>query len=484
MQRVLLADGLTISRVVTGLWQVADMERDGRPVDLDAAADAMVQYVDSGFTTFDMADHYGSAEDIVGRFARRHPQRRVELLTKWVPKPGPVDRGTVVSAVQRSLDRMGVASVDLLQFHVWNYADPSWLDALSFLMELRESGRIRHVGLTNVDTAHLRMVVRSGFPIASNQVSCSVIDRRAGYRMAEFCRANGIALLAFGTLAGGLLSERWLDAADPSPNDLATWSAMKYRRYIDQIGGWPVFQDLLHRLKRVARRHDVSIANVAGRYVLDSPGVTAIIVGARLGQDAHLASNRRLDELRLDGADRAELVSVAVGQIGGDCGDEYRRPPFLTASGDLSHHIESFPAPFPVTRGPADRSWALSGTHWERLGGFSRAVRIDDHVYVSGTTATHQGKVVGGSDAGAQAVFVFDKIEGALQSLGGTLDDVVRTRIYVRRLADWEAVAREHGERFGKSLPANTLVQAALVGDEYLVEVEAEAILTNPKPLG
>ena len=73
--------------------------------------------------------------------------------------------------------------------------------------------------------------------------------------------------------------------------------------------------------------------------------------------------------------------------------------------------------------------------------------------------------------------FAIDKIEGALQSLGGRLEDVVRTRVFVRHLRDWETVARVHGERFGKILPANTLVQAGLVGDEYLVEIEAEAVV-------
>jgi enamine deaminase RidA (YjgF/YER057c/UK114 family) len=84
-------------------------------------------------------------------------------------------------------------------------------------------------------------------------------------------------------------------------------------------------------------------------------------------------------------------------------------------------------------------------------------------------------RVVGGSDAAAQTHFVIDKIEGALQSLGATLADVVRTRVYVRRIADWEPVARAHGARFGAIQPANTLVGAALVGDEYLVEMEADA---------
>ena len=94
---------------------------------------------------------------------------------------------------------------------------------------------------------------------------------------------------------------------------------------------------------------------------------------------------------------------------------------------------------------------------------------------VSGTTATGPDGVVGAGDPAAQARFIIDTIEAAIGQLGGALRDVVRTRVYVRNIADWEAVARVHGERFGAIRPANTLVQAQLVGDEYLVEIEAEA---------
>jgi enamine deaminase RidA (YjgF/YER057c/UK114 family) len=218
--------------------------------------------------------------------------------------------------------------------------------------------------------------------------------------------------------------------------------------------------------------------------VLDTPGVSAIVVGARLGQQAHLASNNALEGLVLTPADRSELSDCTLGaDIPGDCGDEYRRPPFLTASGDLSHHVQAFPAPYPVVTVADGCTRAFSGTAWERLGGYARAVRNGSRVLVSGTTSTHRDRVVGGSDALAQAVFAFDKIEGSLQSLGASMHDVVRTRIYVRDIADWEAVAREHGRRFRNTLPANTLVQARLVGDDYLVEIEAEAEVGNPVAL-
>lgn len=123
------------------------------------------------------------------------------------------------------------------------------------------------------------------------------------------------------------------------------------------------------------------------------------------------------------------------------------------------------------------RDSAGSGTHWEALAGYARAVRIGERILVSGTTATGPHGVVGAGDPAAQTEFIISKIEAAIQQLGGTLRDVVRTRIYVKNIDDWEMVARVHGKHFAAIRPANTLVQARLVGDDYLVEIEAEAVI-------
>lgn len=123
------------------------------------------------------------------------------------------------------------------------------------------------------------------------------------------------------------------------------------------------------------------------------------------------------------------------------------------------------------------RQRVSSGTKYEALAGYSRAVRVGDRVLVSGTTASGPDGPVAVGDAAGQARFVLDRIEGALREVGASLRDVVRTRIFVRRIEDWEAVARVHGERFGAVRPANTLVQAALVHPDLLVEIEAEAVI-------
>jgi aryl-alcohol dehydrogenase-like predicted oxidoreductase/enamine deaminase RidA (YjgF/YER057c/UK114 family) len=481
VDRVALAPDLSISRVLTGLWQVADMERDGRTLDPQAAARALVPYAKAGFTSFDMADHYGSAEIVAGVLRKRlSDASEVELLTKWVPKPGPITRNDVRTAIQRSLDRTGAPAIDLLQFHAWSYAHPGWLEALFYLDELRLEGFIRRLGVTNFDAAHFNMLLASGIDIVSNQVCFSLLDRRAGGALSDVCRAHDRKLLAYGTLAGGWLSERWLDRPEPDWERSGTWSQMKYGRFLRVAGGWSALQRVLRAASVVAQRHGVSISNVACRYVLDQPAVGGIIIGARPGEGEHVADNLRLFSFSLTGDDRQELEAAiaTLQRIPGDCGDEYRKPPFLTASGDLSHHLESFPPPYETTRRPDGSTICLSGTPWEGLAGYSRAIRRGMRVQVSGTTATLGDRVIGGHDPAAQTHFAIDKIEGALQSLGATLEDVVRTRLFVPRLSDWSAIARAHGERFGHIQPANTLVGAQLVGDEYLVEIEAEAEVT------
>ena len=480
VERWNVAPDLSISRVLTGLWQIADMEREGRKLDLTATARAMEPYVEAGFTTFDMADHYGSAELIAGIFAREHGPESVQLFTKWVPKPGPDSRDDVRTAVQTALDRLRSDRIDLLQFHSWNYADPSYLDTLTYLQELKAEGLIRHLGMTNTDTAHLAMILHSGFEVVTNQVCFSLLDQRARTNgMLELCAKHGVTVLAFGTLAGGFLSERWLAQPEPDWDALDTWSQMKYGRFIREAGGWAALQDLLLVVHQVAERYNVSMANVACRYILDQPAVGGIIVGARLGISEHCEDNLQLFRFSLAETDHAE-IDAAVAQlrkIPGDCGDEYRRPPYLTAAGDLSDHLDSLPAPYEVRAGDDGRTRVFSGTIWEELASYCRAVRRGDRILISGTTATHGDRTIGGDDPAAQTHFVIDKIEGALQSLGADLKDVVRTRIYLKNKDHLEPVADAHGLRFRGIQPANTLICADIVGSEYLVEIEAEALL-------
>jgi aryl-alcohol dehydrogenase-like predicted oxidoreductase/enamine deaminase RidA (YjgF/YER057c/UK114 family) len=486
--RTALAPDLTISRIVTGLWQVADMERGGTLLDPAAASSDLLAYARAGFDSFDMADHYGSAEIIAGRMLARVRAGEVAgghmpiAFTKWCPTPGPMTPDVVRAGIRRSLDRLGVGCIDLLQFHWWSFEHLAWLDALKILAELRAEGLIRHIGLTNFDTDHLRVVVSHGIPIATNQVCFSLLDRRAGGEMSAFCLENGIRLLAYGTLAGGLMSEKWLGRDEPAGHAITDWSKMKYRRFVDAAGGWGALQAILKALATVAATHGVSLANVATRWVLEHEAVAAVIVGARLGEREHRADNLALFSFALDAQDRARIEDALARttMLAGDCGDEYRRPPFLTASGDLSHHLDTMPRIYTAEPMPGrpSRLRVSSGSVWEPICGYSRAVKVGGRILVSGTTATNgAGEMVAPGDAAAQAVFVLDKIAASLAALGATLEDVVRTRVYLKDAADCEAVSRVHGRYFGGIRPANTLFETTRLIGDYRLEIEAEAVV-------
>src|SRR5271155_4962889 len=194
------------------MWQVSGAHGAIEPA---RAVDEMFAYHNAGFTTWDLADHYGPAEDFIGDFRRDFATRygaarlgEIQAFTKWVPHPGRMTRSVVEAAVGISLSRMGVDRLDLLQFHWWDYADPGYLDALKHLADLRDDGKIRHLALTNFDTERLRIITEHGIRIVSNQVQYSLVALRPAAQMAAFCGEHGIRLLSYGAVLGGLLSEK------------------------------------------------------------------------------------------------------------------------------------------------------------------------------------------------------------------------------------------------------------------------------------
>ncbi|HEV3113369.1 MAG TPA: aldo/keto reductase [Candidatus Binataceae bacterium] len=331
--RLQLAPDLNICRILNGMWQVSGAHG---AIDPERAVESMFDYVDAGFTTFDLADHYGPAEEFIGEFRRRLEKRRggdalsgVQAFTKWVPPPSAMTRAGVEAAIDRSLRRMNVDALDLLQFHWWDYGDDRYLDALGHMADLQREGKIKHLALTNFDTEHLGTIVENGIRIVSNQVQYSLIDRRPQIKMAPFCRDHGVQLLAYGTVCGGLLSAPFLGAPDPRRAQLDTASLQKYKRMIDAWGGWDLFQKLLATLDETARKHGISIANVATRYILDQPAVAGVILGVRLGRSAHIEDNARAFGLHLDADDVSRIEAVLANSRDlfaaiGDCGDEYR----------------------------------------------------------------------------------------------------------------------------------------------------------------
>ena len=230
------------------------------------------------------------------------------------------------------MKRMGVEKLDMLQFHWWDYSDSRYLDALCYLSELQQEGLIGELSLTNFNTRHLNEIIKKGISISSNQVQYSIIDRRPERKMIKLCREHGIKLLAYGTLGGGLISDRYLNKKEPVKRaELHTASLAKYKQMIDAWGSWEMFQELLSNLSEIAQAHNSTIANIACRYVLDKPEVAGIIIGCRFGiaGSEHIEENLKLLDMQLTSDELQKLEQTLskgndLFETTGDCGDEYR----------------------------------------------------------------------------------------------------------------------------------------------------------------
>ncbi len=324
--RLQLAPGYEISRLIKGGWHLAGGHGAVSP---EQATRDMAAFVEAGITTFDCADIYTGVEELIGRFRREYPTlaQRLRVHTKFVPDLGDlaqVDAAYVERIIDRSLQRLGAERLDLVQFHWWDYAVPRYVDVALELARLQRAGKIDRIGLTNFGTPQVAELVAAGVPVFAHQLQYSLLDDRAEHGMVELCQRHRIALLCYGTVAGGFLSDRWL-GQPTSDHSLTNRSLIKYRLIIDEFGGsasggWALFQSLLRALRGIADRHGCDIATVATRAILDRPAVAAAIVGAT--NTAHLAAHGALGTLALDDADRAVIAAV-TSKRAGPPGDVY-----------------------------------------------------------------------------------------------------------------------------------------------------------------
>jgi len=307
--RIKISEGYEISRVIKGGWHLAG---DHGVIDPEQAVHDMAAFVQGGITTFDCADIYTGVEALIGRFRALYPRlaKEVQVHTKFIPDLrmlAEVDSTYVERSIDRSLMRLGVERLDLVQFHWWDYEVPGYVEAAAALSRLRDQGKIANIGMTNFDVPRLTEILDAGVPVVSMQAQYSLLDERPRNGMVDLCRGRNIAMICYGTVAGGFLSERWLGRRKPG-GDLSNRSLIKYKLIIDDFGGWDLFQELLATLGRIAAKHGCDIATVASRTVLDWDDVAAIIVGAT--NTSHLAANRRIADLRLDAPDRQDIEAV------------------------------------------------------------------------------------------------------------------------------------------------------------------------------
>jgi aryl-alcohol dehydrogenase-like predicted oxidoreductase len=307
--RIAIGPGYQISRIIKGGWHLAG---DHGAIDREQAVHDMAAFAEAGITTFDCADIYTGVESLIGAFRVRYPElaRGVQVQTKFVPDLGElsrIDGALVERAIDRSLARLRMERLDLVQFHWWDYSVPGAVDAALLLTRLKEKGKIAHIGVTNFDVPRLTELLDAGVPVISLQAQYSLLDDRPEHGMIDLCRAHGISLLCYGTVAGGFLSDRWLARREPGI-ELTNRSLIKYKLIIEDFGGWDLFQQLLTTLERIAVKHRCDIATVASRAMLDREQVAAVIVGAT--NASHLDAHRQIAILQLDAADRAAIQAV------------------------------------------------------------------------------------------------------------------------------------------------------------------------------
>ncbi len=293
------------SGVIRGCWQLARGHGAGWSRDLAFAALDWAAAL-PGALHLDCADIYSGVEVLLGDWmaSRRETAGRVIVHTKCVPNLASlprIGRDDVRRIVLRSRDRLRVEALDLVQLHWWDFGVRGWVRAARWLAELRAEGVVRHIGVTNFDTGSLRRLLDEGIPVVTNQVQLSLLDRRPLGSLAPFCDDRGVALLCYGSLAGGLLADG--TAADSR-------SVTKYRLIVEDVGGPAALERARGELARIAARESASPGDVAAAWALGQRAVGAVVVGlSRRG----LAADPRAVRLRPeDHAALAATVSATV----------------------------------------------------------------------------------------------------------------------------------------------------------------------------
>ncbi|RDW84490.1 hypothetical protein BP6252_02080 [Coleophoma cylindrospora] len=317
----------TVPRVFGGLWQMSSPAWGTAP--RSKIIKQFKKHVDAGFTAFDMADHYGDAEVVFGKFRSSQPNpESIFCATKYcIFQPIAITKEVVEANIAQRAKRTN--GVDLLQFHWQDYNDKQYIQALKYI---EEDERVKVVGLCNFDTERTKEIAEAGVKVVSNQVQFSLIDSRPIFAMGEVCQKYDIKLLTYGTLCGGLIADKWLGQAAPDLySESFTPSQRKYFEAINVWGGWDLFQELLQVLSVIGAKYKVSISNVATRWVLDFPYVGAVIVGCRMGVSDHSDENMACFGWTLDQGDREAIDKVLAKSKRedmfkdmGDCGAEYR----------------------------------------------------------------------------------------------------------------------------------------------------------------
>ncbi len=304
--------GLKITPVIKGGYQLSSQYLNQYDRDIsDHIIEDMFAAADAGIKTFDCGDIYIGVEEKIGEFIEERKRRLghaddITVLTKFVPDLQDlhkIDMAYTEETIDRSRRRLKLDCLDMVQFHWWDYEIDGCLKVLGYLNTLREKGKIAHIGLTNFGTEYTKKILDTGIPVATTQIQYSILDQRPGKTLAALCAQHQVGLICYGTLSGSFLTERWIGKSAPERP-----YREKYSRIIDDVASWDKLQDLLSALKIIADRHDVSVASVASRYVLEQPAVKGVIVGAHDAEQIKEA--RDVMKFSLNSEDKEQIAGV------------------------------------------------------------------------------------------------------------------------------------------------------------------------------
>ncbi len=313
-----LAPGFSISRIIKGGWQLSQGHRS--ELHTDPVQD-MIRFAEAGITTFDCADIYTGVEELIGRFLKAYREKHgstegIRILTKYVPDfdaLATLDLRYTERIIDRSLRRLGVERLDMVQFSWWSYDVPRYIEVAHHLKDLQRAGKINLISGTNFNTRTARELIGAGIPLKTIQVQYSPLDNRPDRGLTALCAEHGMYLLCYGTVAGGFLSDRWLNQPEPQP-PYANRSLIKYKLMIEEAGGWAKFQQLLTTLHDIAVSHGVTITNVVTSWLLSRPATGALIIGAATTD--HLNANLAGLHLRLTQLEKELIQSLTSGPEG------------------------------------------------------------------------------------------------------------------------------------------------------------------------
>lgn len=291
-----------------GNWQLAGGHGD---INIHQAIEDLFTFVEHGVNVFDVGDIYTGAEEILGAFIKRYrsihgsqKSDQLQIHTKFVPDLNALDdlsRKDIRFVIERSLQRLGIDRLHLVQFHWWDFSKGDYIKAAQYLEDLKNEGLIEAIGVTNIDCKHLTELLDAGVSIKSNQIQFSLLDPRPLNGMLELASKNKIAIFCYGVLAGGLLGYK-NPIYDPTNR-----SHIKYKLIIDEIGH-EYYDEILEVLSKMSIKYGSSVANVATKFVLQTENISSAILGPRNAK--HIKEVDGLFDFEIDDSDYLMLFEM------------------------------------------------------------------------------------------------------------------------------------------------------------------------------